>query len=129
MDINIGARVKITNPYNFYYDSQGTVKLYDEATGIYTVEMDLDKREQPFGVKELGQAEPYNISKHNEHYKKMGIQPFDIVETWELPERVGAYKLQVLKYIMRMPYKEEQLTQAEKALVCCQRLVDTVKRG
>ena len=41
------------------------------------------------------------------HYKSMGIEPWDVIDTWPKQQRIGAYRAGGLKYIMRMGTKDE----------------------
>lgn len=36
-----------------------------------------------------------------DHYTKKAVQPWDVIDTWPHAERVGAYRMNVLKYVMR----------------------------
>jgi hypothetical protein len=42
-----------------------------------------------------------------EHYKSMPIEPWDVVDTWPLEQRIGYYRGGGLKYVMRMGTKDE----------------------
>jgi hypothetical protein len=64
-----------------------------------------------------------------DHYKKMGIEPWDIVDTWPLEQRIGYYRGGALKYIMRMGNKDERLQEAQKGLHYQEKLVDTLKKA
>ena len=35
------------------------------------------------------------------HYKDLTIQPWDVVDTWPLEQRIGFYRGNALKYLMR----------------------------
>jgi hypothetical protein len=35
------------------------------------------------------------------HYLAMGIQPWDVIDTWPLAEQIGFYRGNLLKYSMR----------------------------
>lgn len=63
------------------------------------------------------------------HYKDMGIEPWDVVDTWPLEQRIGAYRYAALKYQMRMGMKDERLLEAEKGLQCQQKLVETLRKA
>ena len=41
------------------------------------------------------------------HYKSMGVEPWDVVDTWPLEQRIGYYRGGGLKYVMRMGTKDE----------------------
>ena len=42
-----------------------------------------------------------------DHYKNMGVEPWDVVDTWSLEQRIGFYRGGELKYLMRMGSKDE----------------------
>lgn len=65
-----------------------------------------------------------------DHYKRMGIEPWDVCDTWTPLERIGAYRHGVLKYTMRMGQKpnEPVLKDARKALHYAQKLVETIEQ-
>ena len=64
-----------------------------------------------------------------DHYKRMGIEPWDVVDTWPLEQRIGYYRGGALKYTMRMGNKDEQLQEAQKGLHYQEKLVDTLKKA
>ncbi len=37
------------------------------------------------------------------HYKAMGVEPWDVIDTWPLEQRIGFYRGNALKYIMVPP--------------------------
>jgi hypothetical protein len=41
-----------------------------------------------------------------DHYKQMGVGPWDVVDTWPREQRIGYYRGGALKYIMRMGSKD-----------------------
>ena len=42
-----------------------------------------------------------------DHYKRMGVEPWDVVDTWPIEQRIGYYRGGALKYVMRMGNKDE----------------------
>jgi hypothetical protein len=50
-----------------------------------------------------------------DHYKRMAIQPWDVVDTWPRAERIGFYRGNLLKYTMRMHDKDAPTDNIEKA--------------
>lgn len=48
------------------------------------------------------------------HYKQMNIQPWDVVDGWPLDARIGYYRGNALKYLMRMGTKDEELQEILK---------------
>lgn len=61
------------------------------------------------------------------HYKDAGIQPWEVVDTWPLDQRIGFYRGNALKYTMRMGTKDEQLTEIKKAAHYLQKLVEVLE--
>lgn len=57
------------------------------------------------------------------HYKQMGVQPWDVVDGWPLEARIGYYRGNALKYLMRMGSKDEELQEIEK----CAHYVDKLR--
>jgi hypothetical protein len=49
------------------------------------------------------------------HYKAMGVQPWDIVDTWPIEQQIGYHRGNAMKYLMRMGSKDEQLQEVKKA--------------
>ena len=58
-----------------------------------------------------------------DHYKRMAIQPWDIVDTWPLAERVAVYRFNALKYLMRAGSKGPAQADYAKAMHYLEKLV------
>ena len=52
---------------------------------------------------------------HDSHYKKLGVQPVQIVNDWPVQQQVGAYRMAAIKYLCRLGLKDNGLQEAEKA--------------
>ena len=50
-----------------------------------------------------------------DHYKNMGVEPWDVVDTWPIEQRIGFYRGGALKYTMRMGTKDESVQELRKA--------------
>lgn len=61
-----------------------------------------------------------------DHYKKMGVEPWDVVDTWPLEQRIGAYRSGALKYIMRMGSKDISLQEIQKGHHYIQKLLEVL---
>ena len=61
-----------------------------------------------------------------DHYKQMGVEPWDVVDTWPLEQQVGYYRGSALKYTMRMGAKDERLKEAGKGLHYLQKLCEVL---
>ena len=62
-----------------------------------------------------------------DHYKKMGVEPWDVIDTWPLDQRIGAYRAGALKYLMRMGSKDEEVQEIGKGLHYLEKLIEVLK--
>jgi hypothetical protein len=63
-----------------------------------------------------------------DHYKNMAVEPWDVVDTWSIEQRIGAYRHGVLKYVMRMGTKDEQVQELKKAQHYLHKLITVLER-
>jgi hypothetical protein len=61
------------------------------------------------------------------HYKAMGVAPWDVIDTWPLDQRIGYYRGNALKYIMRMGSKDQSDQEISKGLHYLEKLVEVLK--
>jgi hypothetical protein len=61
------------------------------------------------------------------HYKNRGVEPWDVVDTWPLYQRIGYYRGGALKYIMRMGGKDEEAQEIGKGLHYLEKLLEVLK--
>jgi len=64
-----------------------------------------------------------------EHYKKMGVQVWDVVDTWTYEQKVGYYRGNALKYIMRCGTKDEQVQEIKKAAHYLEKLTEVLQES
>jgi hypothetical protein len=62
-----------------------------------------------------------------DHYKNMGVEPWDVVDTWPIEQRIGYYRGGALKYIMRLGNKDEMEQEAGKGLHYLEKLLEVLK--
>lgn len=62
-----------------------------------------------------------------DHYKSMGVEPWDVVDTWPLEQRIGYYRGGALKYVMRMGTKDENLQEIKKGWHYMQKLIEVLE--
>lgn len=67
------------------------------------------------------------IQEGGDHYKRMGVQPWDIYDTWPADQRVGAYRANCLKYVMRLEDKDSRVLNARKLKHYAQKLVEVAE--
>ena len=65
------------------------------------------------------------------HYFDLGVQPWAVIDTWPSEQRIGFFRGNALKYIMRAGNKEgnEALQDFKKALHYLEKLVYTLERN
>ena len=61
------------------------------------------------------------------HYKVMGVEPWDVVDTWPIEQRIGYYRGGALKYIMRMGNKDEASKEIGKGIHYLEKLLEVIK--
>ena len=61
-----------------------------------------------------------------DHYKEMGVQPWDVVDTWPRDQRIGYYRGGALKYIMWMGSKDESPLEVAKGQHYIQKLLEVL---
>ena len=61
------------------------------------------------------------------HYKSMGVEPWDVVDTWPIDQRIGAYRHGALKYVMRMGTKDDNIQEIRKSIHYLQKLVEVLE--
>ena len=62
-----------------------------------------------------------------DHYKHMGVEVWDVVDTWPIEQRIGAYRIGLLKYTMRMGAKDENIQEIQKAEHYAQKLIEVLE--
>ena len=63
------------------------------------------------------------------HYVEMEIAPWDVIDTWPIEQQIGYHRGNVLKYVMRMGNKDEQLQEIKKAAHYIQKLVEILEKA
>ena len=61
-----------------------------------------------------------------DHYKAMGVQPWDVVDTWPREQRIGYYRGGALKYLMRMGSKDGSPMEVAKGQHYIQKLLEVL---
>jgi len=62
-----------------------------------------------------------------DHYLKMDVQPWDVIDTWSHEQKVGFFRGNALKYIMRIGSKDEAIKEAKKAKHYLEKLIETLE--
>lgn len=61
------------------------------------------------------------------HYKDLGVEPWDVVDSWPLQQKVGFYRGNALKYLMRLGTKDAAIQEAKKAQHYLDKLIETLE--
>ncbi len=61
-----------------------------------------------------------------DHYKVMGVEPWDVVDTWPREQRIGYYRGNALKYLMRMGSKDAAPMEVAKGQHYIQKLLEVL---
>lgn len=64
-----------------------------------------------------------------DHYKNMGVEPWDVVGTWPIEHQIGYYRGGALKYIMRMGSKDEAGQEIAKARHYLSKLIEVLENA
>lgn len=64
-----------------------------------------------------------------DHYKNMGVEPWDVVDTWPREQRIGYYRGGALKYIMRMGAKDESPMEIAKGKHYMEKLLEVLNEA
>ncbi len=62
-----------------------------------------------------------------DYYKRMGVQPWDVVDTWPLEQRIGYYRGNALKYLLRMGSKDDAPQEIGKGIHYLEKLLEVLK--
>lgn len=61
-----------------------------------------------------------------DHYRRMAVQPWDIIDTWPIEQQIGFHRGNALKYLLRMGAKDAGAQEARKAGHYCQKLAEVL---
>jgi hypothetical protein len=62
-----------------------------------------------------------------DHYMNMGVQVWDVVDTWSREQRIGYYRGGALKYLMRMGSKDESGQEIAKGQHYLEKLLEVLR--
>jgi hypothetical protein len=68
-----------------------------------------------------------DIQMGGDHYKRLDIEPWDVFDTWPTEQRIGAYRANCTKYVMRLDAKDTPLLNAQKLAHYAQKLVEVLE--
>ena len=103
---------------------------YEVREGFYTDEQwraECERRSAALKKQKYENSKAKTKQIGGDHYKNMGIEPWDVVDTWPIEQQIGYHRGGVLKYTMRLGNKDERLQEAKKALHYAEKLVEILE--
>lgn len=102
------------------------MKEYQEQQAVAALGPQIDEPEVIVerGWEESPRAKDRQVG--GDHYKAMGVQPWDVVDTWPREQRIGYYRGGALKYLMRMGSKDESPMEVAKGQHYIQKLLEVL---
>jgi hypothetical protein len=61
------------------------------------------------------------------HYKNMGVEVWDVVDTWPIDQQIGAHRFAALKYLMRMGSKNDSIEEIKKSIHTQEKLIEVLE--
>jgi hypothetical protein len=61
------------------------------------------------------------------HYRELGVSPWHVVDSWPREQRIGFYRGNALKYVLRMGTKDESPQEISKAIHYLEKLLETLR--
>ena len=90
----------------------------------------VDKYKEREGIERIGEAiRAKDRQIGGDHYKNMGVEPWDVVDTWPLEQRIGYYRGGALKYIMRLGNKDDMPQETSKGIHYLEKLLEVIKEA
>lgn len=62
-----------------------------------------------------------------DYYRLARVQPWDVIDTWPIEQRIGFYRGNAIKYLMRMGSKDEEVGEIRKALHYTEKLLEVLE--
>ena len=78
-------------------------------------------------AQEIAMSEARNRQVAGGHYKEMGVEPWDVIDTWPIEQQIGYYRGNLLKYTMRMSRKDQTAQEIAKAAHYAQKLQEVLE--
>jgi len=87
---------------NMYTDAKWRAECEQRSMDLKTKARELEMQNYCETLIELGDNKANKRQVGGDHYKNMGVEVWDVVDTWPIEQRIGAYRIGLLKYTMRM---------------------------
>jgi hypothetical protein len=64
-----------------------------------------------------------------DHYVKMAVQPWDIIDTWPVEQQIAFHRGNAIKYLLRMFDKDTPQSNAEKAAHYISKMLEVMENA
>lgn len=69
-------------------------------------------------------SKSYQVS--GDHYLQLGVQPWDVINSWPLDQQIGFHRGNALKYLLRMGTKDPSVDELKKAVHYLEKLIEVL---
>lgn len=69
-------------------------------------------------------SKEYQVS--GDHYLQLGVQPWDVINSWPLDQQIGFHRGNALKYLLRMGTKDPSVDELKKAVHYLEKLIEVL---
>lgn len=101
--------------------------ILDRISVSYSYVWKLKKEMAHIQPEEAETETANDIQMGGDHYKRLGVEPWDVFDTWPIEQRIGAYRANCTKYVMRLDAKDTPLLNAQKLAHYAQKLVEVLE--
>jgi hypothetical protein len=98
-----------------------------KADGVITITSNSPKPYRE-NTRSLDTQRANDVQYGGDHYKKMNIQPWDVIDCWSFEQQVGYHRGNILKYTMRMGSKDERIKEAKKIRHYAEKLIEVLEK-
>jgi len=107
--------------------SKQAMHLYQEQQAVEMNQETATHTEQRVVIRDFTPSEKADDRQvGGDHYKNMGVEPWNVVDTWPREQRIGYYRGAALKYLMRMGSKDQSAEEIGKGLHYMQKLLEVL---
>lgn len=112
---------------NVYALRKQAMHLYQEQQAVEMNQETATHTEQRVVIRDFTPSEKADDRQvGGDHYKNMGVEPWNVVDTWPREQRIGYYRGDALKYLMRMGSKDQSAEEIGKGLHYMQKLLEVL---
>ena len=116
----VGARFKVAMPMVYKIRKEEHADFIERSNA----EIEVPVQHKPF----VPSPRAKDMQIGGDHYKNMGVEPWDVVDTWTREQQIGYYRGGALKYIMRMGSKDQSPTEIAKGKHYMEKLLEVLNQ-